>query len=89
MEFEPYGVGFPVQDLGTGILDIVRTALLLVGVLALGFLVYGGFLYITSQGDQNQLETAKSTVTHAVIGIAVIGLAYAIVAFVFRAFYEG
>lgn len=64
---------------------IIRAGLLLVGVVALGFMVYGGFLYITARGDESQVASAKKTITYAVFGIIVIGLAYALVTFVINA----
>jgi hypothetical protein len=42
------------------------------------FIIYAGFLFVTSQGDPKKLETAKTTLTYAVIGGIVIIGAYAI-----------
>lgn len=78
--------GLPTGDLPSLIAQIIQTALILVGVLALGFIVYGGFRYIAARGDEREVETAKSIITYAVVGIVVIGLALALVQFVFRAF---
>lgn len=48
-------------------------------------IVWGGFLYVTSQGDPKKLETAKKTLTWALIGSAIvigaIALATAVVNF--------
>lgn len=73
-------------DLVSMIAKIVNTALVLVGVLALAFFIYGGFLYITAAGDTEQIEKAKKILIYAVIGIVVIGLAYSVVQFVINAF---
>ncbi len=43
-------------------------------ILALIFIVIGGFLYITSGGDTGRVETAKKCITAALIGLA-IGIA--------------
>ena len=77
--------GLPSGDLPSLIAQIVKMGLLLVGVIALAFIVYGGFRYITSRGDEREVEEAKNTITYAVIGIIVIGLAYAIISFVVAA----
>ncbi|MDP3685910.1 MAG: pilin [bacterium] len=82
----PKPKGLPEGELPSLIAQIVKISLLLVGVVALGFVVYGGFRYITSRGDEREVEEAKNTITYAVVGIIVIGLAYAIIDFVFRAF---
>lgn len=71
------------------IANIIKKALTLVGTLALAFLVYGGFLYITAAGDTQQIEKGKKVIIYAIIGIIVIGLAYALVEFVIGAFGGG
>lgn len=78
----PPKVGLPTSSLPEIILMIVNYGLVLVGVLALAYMVYGGFLYITSHGDSNQVDTAKNIIIYAVIGIVVIGVAAALVNFV-------
>lgn len=74
----------PARDLPQSIITIVNYVLIIVGVLALAMVVYGGFLYITAHGDTGQIENAKNTIIFAVIGIVVIGLAAALVNFVIR-----
>lgn len=74
----------PARDLPSTILQIVNYVLVIVGVVALAYLVYGGFLYITAQGDGKKIEQAKNTIIYAVIGIVVIGIAAAVVNFVIR-----
>jgi type IV secretion system pilin len=86
---QPPDVGLPKGELQFLLLGIVNYALILVGVLALAFLVYGGFLYITSRGDESQTEKAKQVIVYAVTGILVIGIAAAIVNFVIRAVLQG
>lgn len=39
------------------------------------FIVWGGFQYITSRGNQQQAETAKKTLTYAILGLLFIILA--------------
>lgn len=54
-----------------------------IGVVGLLFIVYGGYLILTSQGNVEQLGRGKSYITYAIIGIvlAVAGFAlYQIVA---------
>lgn len=75
----------PARDLPTTIRFIVNFALGLVGILALAVLVYGGFRYVVSRGEENEIEVAKGIITNAVIGLIVIGIAAAIVNFVIGA----
>ncbi len=71
-------------DLAQVILRIINYVLAIVGVVALAYLVYGGFMYITSAGNEDRVEAAKQIIINAVIGIVVIGVAAAIVNFVIR-----
>jgi len=42
-------------------------------------ILWGAFQYVTSSGDEKKTETAKKTITYAVIGLIVAGLAATIV----------
>lgn len=52
------------------------------GIVAAAFVVIGGISYMTSQGDPGKLQKAKSTITYALIGLAIVALAEIITAFV-------
>ncbi len=41
-------------------------------VLAVAFIIYAGFLYVTSGGDTGQLEKAQRTLIWALVGIVVV-----------------
>lgn len=74
--------GLPQGKLPDLIARVIQAALGLTAVIALGFIVYGGFRYIISRGDEGEVKQAKDIITYAVIGLVVIGLAFAIVQFV-------
>ena len=59
--------------------SLVKWLLSLVGTIAVISLVYGGFLYITSQGEENKAEQAKQLILYSVIGLIIIGLSAVIV----------
>lgn len=59
--------------------SIVKWLLSLIGTIAVISLLYGGFLYITSQGEENKAEKAKNIILYSVIGIIIIGLSAIIV----------
>ena len=52
----------------TVVLNILYDMFLAVGYLALGFVIYGGFLYITAQGDPGRAMKGQKTLTTAIIG---------------------
>lgn len=58
---------------------ITKWLLSLIGTIAVISLLYGGYLYITSQGDEGSVEKAKHIILYSIIGIIVIGLSAIIV----------
>ena len=71
-------------DLRVYVLRIVRGALGFVGLLLIIYIIYGGFLYMTSQGNEEKTGTAKKVLTNAAVGTFIILTSYAIVVFVNR-----
>lgn len=66
--------------------DIINILLLLIGAVSVVMIVIGGFKYVTSNGDQNNIVSAKNTILYAVIGLIVAIMASAIVNFVVAQF---
>ena len=62
--------------------NLIKNALSLVGLIFLGLMVYGGFLWMTARGEEEQVSKARKTVTAGIIGIFVIIAAYGITTFV-------
>ncbi|MFT5280902.1 MAG: hypothetical protein ACI9AR_000343 [Flavobacteriaceae bacterium] len=58
-----------LQELLKKILDIVLT--ISIPIVAI-FIIYSGFLFVTSRGDMEKLKTAKQALLYAVIGGAVV-----------------
>ena len=72
------GGGIPT-DLGTMITTIINTALYAIGIVCVIMIIYGGFLYTVTGGDQAKVTNAKNTIMYAVVGLVVAVMAYAIV----------
>jgi hypothetical protein len=53
-------------------------------LVAVGFIIYGSFQYITSQGEPEGIRNAKSTIINAVIGFIIVVLSIAIIQFLGR-----
>jgi hypothetical protein len=53
------------------VLNLIEIALILAGWLALFFILYGGFLFITSSGNASQAEKARKSIFNAVIGLVI------------------
>jgi hypothetical protein len=75
-------LGLGKADLEQTIVNIIQWVLGILSLLAVVFIIYGGFKWLTSGGDENRIESAKKTITAAVAGLVVVILAWAIVIFV-------
>ena len=76
--------GMPTELIGdNGVFSrLTNTILLIVGLISVIMLVYGGLRYILSGGDSKKVTDAKNTVLYAIIGLIISLLAFAIVNFV-------
>ena len=54
----------------------------ILGVLAVLLLIYGGFIWMTSQGDPDKVNKAKQIIYNAIIGLIIIFSAFAIATFI-------
>lgn len=86
--------GFPLAgslNLPTGddpvtevVIPIVKWILGLLGLIAVIMIIYGGYLWLMAGGNEDQVTNAKKTIRAAVIGIAIVLLAYSISILVFN-----
>ena len=58
----------------------------ILGIVAVIILIYGGVLFVLSQGDAGKAQKARQTIIYAIIGIIVVIIAGAITNFVLGAF---
>ena len=78
-------LGLPATDIRLIIARIIRIGLGLLGIILVAIVIYGGFLWMTAGGNEEQIAQAKKVLTNAIIGLVIILSAYAIVSFVIRA----
>ena len=64
------------------IIGIVNGIVGVLAIVAVIFIVVGGFNYMTSAGDTGKVQKAKNTIIYALIGLVIAVLAFAIVNFV-------
>ena len=70
------------DQLVTTIQGIINAIVLILGTVAVIFIIIGGVKYMTSAGDANKTKQAKETILYAVIGLIICALAALIVNFV-------
>lgn len=61
------------------VLKIVNFALTFLGLLAVVMVIYGGFLYVSSAGNEENVGKAKKILLYAAIGIVIIIASFALV----------
>ncbi|MDB4939780.1 MAG: hypothetical protein JWO40_205 [Candidatus Doudnabacteria bacterium] len=61
---------------------VINYLLLFAALIAILFIVLGGYRYITAQGNAENAKAGRTTVVNAIIGLAIIILAYVIVSVV-------
>jgi hypothetical protein len=69
-------------DLGAIMLAIIEILLRIGAIAAVGYIIYGGFMYMTSQGEPDKAKAAQTTITNAVVGLVIALLATGIVSFI-------
>ncbi|MBU0619972.1 MAG: pilin [Patescibacteria group bacterium] len=70
--------------IGTVIAKVIKIALGLLGVIFVVLLVISGFKYMTAGGNEEQITKSLDTIKHAVIGLIIVIMSYAITYFVFK-----
>ncbi|MFH1430818.1 MAG: hypothetical protein ABIG71_04890 [Candidatus Uhrbacteria bacterium] len=76
------------SDLTVIIGKVIQAAISLVGVIFLILMIYGGIRWMTAQGSSEIVKKAKDTITAAIIGIVIVGLAFALTNFILKALIE-
>ena len=83
------GAAQDVQSLGCladTVVSIINVGFGLLGALILLYLLFGAIKFVTSRGDQKAVQSAKGTMTYAIIaGVLILG-AYIIINFFTRTF---
>lgn len=82
----PKGAGLQTEgaqaDISIIIGKIVGAGLAFIGVVFMILIIYGGILWMTARGNEQQVEKAKELIYSAVIGLVIVLSAYAITYYV-------
>jgi TRAP-type C4-dicarboxylate transport system permease small subunit len=81
---EAAGYGEP-QSIPEIVGGLIGVFLSLLGVIFLILILYGGYIWMTSAGNETKVLQAKKIISNAIVGIIIIMSAYAITSFVFQA----
>lgn len=70
---------FSITSIGQFIGAILSLLFIIAGILVFVYLVWGGLQWLTSGGDKGATQAARDRITAALVGLAIIAIAYAIV----------
>jgi hypothetical protein len=71
-------------DLGVLISRIIRIVLSFLGIIFLVLIIFSGFRWMTSGGNEEAVKKAQGTIKTAIIGLVIVLAAYSITYFVFK-----
>ncbi|MDE2778374.1 MAG: hypothetical protein OXI91_01675 [Chloroflexota bacterium] len=74
-----------MDNLTQTVSNLVGILLGLVGVVGVGYFIYGAYLYLTASGAPNQMERGKTAMMTALAGIVLALVAYGVVELVMNA----
>lgn len=77
-----FSVPNPIPDFSSiqaVVASLINIAFMAAGLVAVIYLIVGGYRYITSSGNQEAIEGAKATIFNAIIGLIIIFLSFLIV----------
>jgi len=63
-------------DTGALISRILNWVGIIAGILLFAYILYGGFLYLTAAGNEEQLKKGGQAIVNALIGIVILAIAY-------------
>ena len=75
-------IGLGGQDIRTTVASIIRTAMGLLGIVAVVIILIGGFTWMTAGGNDDKVGEAKKWIIAGVIGLGIILSAFALSSFV-------
>ena len=77
--FNPLEDGITVPGI---IVRLINILLMISGTVAVGFIIFGGLMMVTSAGNESRVTKGKQTVIYAVAGLVVSILSFSIVAII-------
>ena len=71
-----------ITDIPGAIGRIVGAILAFIGVIFFILMIYGGFMWMTARGNEQQVTRAKDLIMAAIIGLIIVLAAYAITSYI-------
>ncbi len=82
IDFPATFAGLSSQDIKITIGNIVKIILEFLGILTVLLMLWGGFMWMTSMGNEEKVGQAKKIISAATVGLVLVFAAYSIATFV-------
>ena len=82
IDFPSNFAGFSSQDLKETISNVVRIIIGFLGIVTVIIILAGGFIWMTSFGEEDKIDRAKKLISAGVVGLVVVLATYAVASFV-------
>ncbi len=69
-------------DPRTIVARVINVAMMFLGIIAVGIVIFAGFKWMTSKGNEEQIESAKKILKAGVIGLVIVLASWGIAAFI-------
>ena len=80
----PFGIPAN-QGFSVILMQVLVLLLQVLGLIAVAFIIYGGFRYLTAGGNEDAAEAGKKIITNAIIGFVIILMSWVILVVIQRA----
>jgi phage shock protein PspC (stress-responsive transcriptional regulator) len=77
--------GLTIEDPRVVTVRIINFILTFLGIIAFVLILYAGFMWMTSAGNEDKVATAKKILVSAVVGLTIILVSYTITSYILRA----
>ena len=81
-------LGMPSGDIRVMMSAIINQVIAYMGIVFVVIILYAGFLYLFSMGDEVKTKKARDTITGGIIGLVLIFTSYSIASFVISSIQE-
>lgn len=78
-----------IGDIWLIVMAIIELLLRIAAIVAVVYVVIGGFKFITSRGNPDKINSARNTLQDGLIGLVIAIIATAVVSFIARSFEDG
>lgn len=69
------------NDITQKIRHLINVMSAIVGIVAVAMIIFGGFRYVTSGGNDTSVTSAKNTILYAIIGLIIVAMSQILVHF--------